>query len=54
MRAPEPPEGTKEYQLYYLELLANWLSLNPKKSKLVQKECNAVKWAIEQVKNDGN
>ena len=49
-RFNEPEEGTVEYQLHYLQLLADWLSLNPKNSRLVEKEANAVKWALEQLK----
>ena len=47
----EPDEGTKEYQIFYLKKLQDWLSLNPKKSNLVRKEANAVEYAIKELEN---
>lgn len=50
-RFKEPEEGTVEYQIHYLTILWDWLTLNPKKSNLVRKEADAVEYAIKVLKD---
>ena len=44
-----PEEGTREYQIYHIKMLRNWLSKNPKNNPVVDKEKQALDWALKEL-----